>query len=402
MFKKILFQVHWFVGITLGTMLAFSGLTGGLMAFGPELTDLLSGAYTKIEAQPSKLSAAALYAKISEANPEKKVTELMLYEDPQRLARVQFAAPPGPMGPTGPRPETRFANPYTGELSPAKPLGRGVELFMSFLRDIHQGHWSGPGTISKIAATLVGLGAVFLFLMALSGLYMRWPRGVAARKWRTWFKINPKLKGRAFLWNLHTVLGTCVFLVYLVIAHSGAFQNGEMSWYGNSVRAMVGLEPMAEGGPPGGGPEMGGPPANGGVGGPSTGAGPFGGPAMPPWPQGVSVIYMNDQSYIDADAVAIDARSTWLNPATGAEAAVATPVPKSFGEKLAANNQIIHEGRIFGKAGVLIVMLAALCMPVFYISGWMMYLERRRKKRSSLVRSPAVNTREAARTEQIG
>lgn len=389
--------MHWLVGTTLGTILAFSGLTGGLMAFGPEITDFFAGAYQKLEVQPQgALGVAALHAKIRDAYPEKTLTQLMLYEDPQKPARVQFAAPPGQRGPTGPRPESRLVNPYTGELLPDRPMAHRVEWFMLFLRDIHQGHWAGPGTISSIAATLVGLGSVFLFFMALSGLYLHWPRGIAARRWSTWFKINPKLKGRAFLWNLHTVLGTCVLLVYLVIAHSGAFQNGEMSWYGNAVRSLFGLPLLAERGPPGaegpppaaGGPGMGGPGMAGGpgMGGPPPGAGASGAP------RGVTIIYMNAESYVNADTEAINAKTARLDTTTG----IVTPqaegaTPNSFGEKLAANNQIIHEGRIFGKGGVLIVMLAALCMPVFYVSGWMMYLDRRRRKQAAKIKAHQVS-----------
>lgn len=383
MLKKILFQVHWFVGITLGTLLAFSGLTGGLMAFGPELTDFFSGAYQKVAVQTNgPLSVNELYTKVRAAHPDKTITQLMIYVDPQRPARLQFAAPPGPRGPTGPRAETRFVDPYSGELLPARAFGQDIEGFMSWLRDVHQGHWAGPGTLSKIAATLIGLATVCLFLMALSGLYMRWPRGIAARRWQAWLKINPKLKGRPFLWNVHTVIGTCVLLAYLVSAHSGAFQNGEMSWYGNAVRSLVGLPPVREAGPPGamagGPPPMEAPDA----GGPPMGEG---GPGMS---RGVRVFYMSGDSYINADAVVVNAKSAQLDPTTGNLTSVAEVTPRTFGEKLAANNQILHEGRLFGKVGVLIMMLAALCMPVFYITGWMMYLERRRRAHAVKAKQP--------------
>jgi sulfite reductase (NADPH) flavoprotein alpha-component len=365
MLRNVLFQTHWLVGVTLGTLLAFSGLTGGMMAFGPELSDFFSGANVPVDTQSGgALDVATLYAKLHRAQPEKTISSLSIYDDPRKPVRVVFAAARGPIGPLGPQPEAQLVNPYTGALLPVKPVGKAIARFMLWLRDVHQGHWSGPGTVSKIAATVIGLATVLLMAMTLTGLYLRWPRGIAATNWRSWFKINPRLKGRAFLWNLHAVFGTFALLVLLVSAHSGAFQNGEMSWYGNGVRAMVGLPARAEGGP-GGGP-----------------MGPMGG--LPRGSQGLTIHYMSSDSYVDADTEVINARSASFDPATGEITAIATkPLPKSLGEKLAANNQLIHEGRIFGKGGTLVIMLAALCLPVFYITGWMMYLDRRRAKRAT-------------------
>jgi sulfite reductase (NADPH) flavoprotein alpha-component len=40
MFKDVLFQVHWFVGITAGVVLAIVGLTGGMLAFEQEILRL--------------------------------------------------------------------------------------------------------------------------------------------------------------------------------------------------------------------------------------------------------------------------------------------------------------------------------------------------------------------------
>ena len=54
-----------------------------------------------------------------------------------------------------------------------------------------------------------------------------------------------------------------------------------------------------------------------------------------------------------------------------------------FGAKLVAYNQIIHEGRILGRFGTFLVMLAGFAMPAFYVTGWMMYLKRRRARRAA-------------------
>jgi sulfite reductase (NADPH) flavoprotein alpha-component len=87
-------------------------------------------------------------------------------------------------------------------------------------------------------------------------------------------------------------------------------------------------------------------------------------------------------AFLDADGDTINATISTLDTRSGAVRA--TPPEKaarSFGEQLAANNQIIHEGRILGRPGTAAMTLASLCLPAFYITGWMMYLKRRRQKR---------------------
>lgn len=369
MIRKILFQLHWIIGITFGTALAFSGLTGALLAFGPELTDFFSGANDKVAVSGPTLSPAQLYEKIHAAVPGRTISKLYLYDEPGKPALVTFAALPGSeRGPTGPVSEAQRVNPYTGELLPVKRVGRAVRRFELWLREVHQGHWFGPGTASAIAAWCIGWGSVLLFFMVLGGLYLRWPRGKAARRLASWLRIYPRLKGRAFLFNLHAVFGTCALLGLLVLAHSGAFQSAQMKWYTKVVRALTGAPQEVERrGPPGGGGAMGamaGPPGGGGP--------PSGGP-----PGGVQVYYMNAASFVNADTIETNVRVMSLDTTSGELRPQPQEQPQSFGEKVVANNQNIHEGRIWGWPATLVLMLSALCLPGFWITGWMMYLQRR-------------------------
>ncbi|MCC7463661.1 MAG: PepSY domain-containing protein [Gammaproteobacteria bacterium] len=292
MLRRILFQCHWFVGITLGALLAFSGLTGGLMAFGPQLTDFFSGGYQPVGRHgAAPLGAGELYARVQAALPGRKITELTTYADPGRPARVRLAVAASRIGPTAPIAETRMVDPYSGVLLPARPLGPAMERCVHWLREVHQGHWGGPASpVARSGGLLVGLGSVLLLLLVLSGLYLRWPAGRSVRSWRAWLAIYPRLKGRAFLFNLHAVVGTVALLFLLVSAHSGAFQSGPMGWYGNGVRALFGL------------------------------------------PHG-------------ATQSTLDIRSGVITPQLLAAAA------RTVGERLLATNQILHEGRLFGPAG---------------------------------------------------
>ncbi len=389
MLRKVLFQAHWCVGITLGAVLAMSGATGGLMAFDQELGNLLLGYYGGVAPQSGRmLSAAELYRRVHEANPDRVIVVLTPAADARHAARVEFASDKAVIG-GGSRlgdAETRnnkhLIDPYTGVLMPESGFSRRYQTFITWLREIHQGHWIPGTTIGRVIYNSVGIGAIFLFGMALTGLYMRWPRGSAGR-WRSWFKINTRLKGRAFLWNLHSVLGTLVLLAYLVSAHSGAFQNGTVSWYGRGVRALIGV-------PPATGPE-----------GPAPGRQVRTAP-RPPDDTGLWTAFLREVPQFSSAKMLVTRAPTQVAKFTymplddesgrAGEVTIDTVastahhirpsevVPLTFAETMVIRNQDIHEGRIFGKPGVAVMMLAALAMPVFYVTGWMMYLHRRKRR----------------------
>ena len=59
---------------------------------------------------------------------------------------------------------------------------------------------------------------------------------------------------------------------------------------------------------------------------------------------------------------------------------------KKFGAQLVSSIFPLHSGSYFGIAGVIIFLIASLAMPLFAVTGWIMYLQRRapRARRTSL------------------
>jgi len=418
--RNILAKAHWIVGITLGTFLAISGITGGLMAFAPELTAAASGANKAVENKgDAAMPIPALYERLLAQAADASINGLTVYSDPSRYVRVELAASSGgPPGPGSPPPTTRLADPYTGELVPESWLARVIESTNYWTREIHQGHWFGPtNPLTFIPRWGFALATFCLLLMAISGLYLRWPKGRSLRTWRGWFGINTRLKGRAFLFNLHAVLGTLVLVMYLISAHTGTMQAAPMRWYNASVRAVLGLPPMEEPGPrPGEGP--GGPGEPGGPGGfPEGPGGPGGFPEGPGGPGGFpggpgmqqaavtldELLPLTDHLYSavpDFDQATLQlgrGQPALMYQTAGSGGRISvnqesgaveiTPMgnedqgERSFGQLLVDRNQEIHEGRAFGVVGVSLMMAAGFAMPVFYITGWMMYLKRRRRER---------------------
>lgn len=70
-----------------------------------------------------------------------------------------------------------------------------------------------------------------------------------------------------------------------------------------------------------------------------------------------------------------------LDPATGVVKRVDRYDDKSYKAQLLTSIYALHTGSYWGITGRVLVTVASLTMPLFFITGWLLYLDRRRKKR---------------------
>jgi sulfite reductase (NADPH) flavoprotein alpha-component len=406
MLRKIFFQVHWFIGITAGVILAIVGSTGALLAFETPIQNWLNRDVRTVVAPGAEspvLSPTAMIWAVAEQAPGKRVTSLQFSGDPSLAARVNFAPPAGEAssassgGGGRPRGETRYANPYTGALIEGN-ASRG-ETFFRTTRSIHRWLVAGEFGNQDVGRQIVGASTLLCIFLALSGLYLRWPRRLG--NWRVWLTFNPAMKGRAFLWHLHAVLGTWVLIGFLLMSATGLYWSYE--WYRNGLFAMAGVDPPA-------------PRAqrnqSGRVGAESRsersnrGEGAAESRDEQSMPLALDAAWMNFKAtvaqsnlatatltfepgrpievrYLLADASHDRANNSMtLDPQSGEVLKHDLYAGKRRGEKFMASIFPLHSGSFFGVPGVVAYMIASLAMPVFTITGWMLYLDRRRRKRA--------------------
>src|SRR5690606_21681667 len=87
--------------------------------------------------------------------------------------------------------------------------------------------------------------------------------------------------------------------------------------------------------------------------------------------------------YLDAEPAHERARNTLvLDRWTLAPAEHVRYDDGSLRQRIGGSMFALHRGSYFGTPGVVLFMLASLLMPLFAITGWMLYLDRRRKKRA--------------------
>ncbi|WP_300759761.1 PepSY domain-containing protein, partial [Janthinobacterium sp.] len=191
--KQVWFQLHWLIGITAGTVLVIIGLSGATLAFKDEILDLLNPGVRQVAVENKAVLTPSQLSRIAEREHGQKVASITMYAQAGSVPRLFFAPKEGQR-----RGESIYIHPYTGATQPAL---QGAEFF-EWTESLHR--WlllpREPGR--KVAGAL----ALCLLGLALSGLYLRWPR--RPLDWRTWLTFDPALKGRSFLWNLHAVAGT--------------------------------------------------------------------------------------------------------------------------------------------------------------------------------------------------
>ena len=367
MFKKTLFQLHWFFGITAGLILALMGITGATVSFQDELLNLLNPSVLKVEKLDSGTLAPAELVRRVEATEGKQVSMLWVGVDSDSAARIFFTPPPGER-----RGQLRYVDPYTGTYQ-GDASGQG---FFDLMLQLHRFLAMG-----QTGRQITGACTLMLIFFCLSGLYLRWPR--QALNWRAWLTLDWAKKGRSFNWDLHSVAGTWCMIFYLLAALTGLSWSYE--WYNKGLQKLFSDSPNSQ-------------QRKGGRGQPGpAGSAPVAdydaiwatiqqaaGPQlslynvrMPPVAgQPATVFYLRSDSPHERAFNQIV-----LDPVTGVIKQHQRYADKSYKAQLLTSIYALHVGSYWGLPGRILVTIASLSMPLFFITGWLLYLDRRRKKR---------------------
>ncbi|KNH26613.1 flavodoxin [Pseudomonas syringae] len=365
MLKKSLFQLHWFFGISAGLVLALMGITGAAVSFQDEILRALNPSVLHVEKQiAGVLPPAELVEKIEGASG-KTVSMLWVETDSGNAARVIFTAPPGER-----RGPMRYFDPYTGEFM-GDVTGQD---FFGLMLQLHR-----ILAMGDIGRQITGACTLILVFFCLSGLYLRWPR--QWKNWRAWLTLDWNKKGRSFNWDLHSVAGTWCLMFYLLAALTGLTWSYE--WYNKGLTRLLSDSPQNER-VRSRGPAPSGPAPTADYAAIWSSIYSAAGPGlssynvrMPPVAgQPTTVFYLLKNSPHD-----MARNQLTLDPATGIVSRHDRYSDKSLKAQLLTSVYALHVGSYFGIIGRIMVTIAALAMPLFFITGWLLYLDRRRKKR---------------------
>lgn len=371
--RQVWFQVHWFIGITAGTVLVVIGLTGALLAFHEEILDAINPGVRQVAPQAgAMLTPQQVLDAVAGAGRTGRISSVAVQADPGAAARVTFVPRPGER-----RGEVLYVNPYTGALH-GELRGHG---FFEWTESLHR--WlllpREPGRV------VAGVLALCLMGLSLSGLYLRWPRHPL--RWRTWLTFDTALKGRSFLWGLHSVVGTWALVLYVALTATGVYwcfdavRDTVDGWAGQKrpPRTAPAARPSADAKAP---------------------------EAAPPDLARTWAVFQQQAGHWAEASLRLPAKPTqpvqitWLDdgapherarsrmsiePLTGKVTVDDRYADRSLGARALTTIYPVHMGTYFGLPGRVAMLLASLALPLFAITGWMLYLDRRRQRRATEV-----------------
>ncbi|OEZ69351.1 sulfite reductase [NADPH] flavoprotein alpha-component [Janthinobacterium sp. HH103] len=364
--KQVWFQLHWFIGITAGTVLVIIGLSGATLAFKDELLDVMNPGVRHVPVETRAPLTPTQLSSIAAAEHGQRVASVTMYAQAGAAPRLFFAPKNGQR-----RGVSIYLHPYTGATQPALAGAAFFEWTESLHRWLLLPRDPGRQVAGALALCLLGL--------ALSGLYLRWPR--RPLDWRTWLTFDPALKGRSFLWNLHAVAGTWCLVVYVALTLTGIYWSYDV--VRDNIDAWAGKPPRTAQAPgKKGAPQAPSPAADIGL------AWSVFQQHAPGWTLATVRLPVRPGeavqfTWLAGDAPHERARSRMsIAPADGTVTENEPYSQQALGQRLVNIIYPLHMGTYFGLPGRIIVTLASLGLPLFAITGWMLYLGRRKAKRA--------------------
>jgi sulfite reductase (NADPH) flavoprotein alpha-component len=372
MIKWAIYRLHWLLGITAGVVLSVMGVTGATMAFEDEIMTASSHGIVDVPARPADrvLSPDELLARFHERSPDSIPVKLTLFPEPGRSARLVYRLRSA--DPEEDNTDGTWLNPYTGEV-----LGKAVgERFFDTVRSLHR-YLLLPHNRAGVGRPITTFASGCLVFFALSGLYLRWPR--RALDWRAWLKPDLGRRGRNLYWSLHSVAGTWLFLVFLVFAITGPTFGYDA--YRDELTALLTWTNTPPAKPAARNVEE------------HALAAPLNAvwagfqaavhtdvttvlfPVSERATRKVTVRYLtrNSPHYRAYNEITLDRNS-------GEVLSHRLYARQSLGAQISIGMLAVHRGKVFGVVGAVVFLFAALMVPLFCVTGYLLYLDRRRKE----------------------
>ncbi|MDF0495210.1 PepSY-associated TM helix domain-containing protein [Bradyrhizobium yuanmingense] len=358
----LLWAHRWF-GLIGGIVVVLIGLTGSFIVFYREIDVALNPALYAPAGPEQSVTLAEVMHAAAAADPAPIATILA----PDRIWPVWIVIHSHETAPGS------YPNRWTTMVDPSngKVLGRR-DYANAFALKVYRLHFTLL-LYEFWGKELVGVAGFVLLGLAVSGLFLWWPK--PGRFWRSiWVRKNVSLL--RFVLDLHGAAGFWALSVLLLISITGV---GIV--FPDLVRPIIGLvsqptpdrSPRVEMPPPAGTPVL------------SPDAimrraqevKPGATVAMLHPPTATRNTWRVQFRPDGADPAVRSRGAIWLDPWSGAVVHDRTPGTMSMGDRYLAEQLWLHNGATFGFAGRLLVFAAGFAPLVLFVSGAMMWLKRR-------------------------
>lgn len=206
-FYNLAWRWHFYAGLLVAPVLILLAITGIIYLFKPQLDPLMYPHLLQVQAQETALSADAQLARVRETYPSAIVDQYLPPASPDSSAQFVLQVNGATLD--------LFINPYTGQVLGTQ---HGLYNLQAIARALH-----GELMVGKVGDAVVELAAGWGIVLVVSGLYLWWPRGSGGAG-VFWPRLRSR--GRAFWRDLHAVIGFWGSLGLLFMLLTG------MTWTG--------------------------------------------------------------------------------------------------------------------------------------------------------------------------
>ena len=233
--RKLFRKLHLWLSLPFGLIIMTTCLTGALLVFEKEITELVRhDSYTIPVRKTQSLSLQSLLERVASETPDSvQITSVTIPSDFRRAYTVGLSKP---------RRAGVLVDPYTGKI-----VGQSGRLpFFTTVRELHRWLLDSMKPNSEgifWGRVIVGTSTLLFVFILLTGLFLWWPKklkGIGKR-----LKISLGHGRQRLFYDLHTVGGVYVFVLLLAMAMTGLTWSFE--WYRAGFYKVFGAE-MAEGG----------------------------------------------------------------------------------------------------------------------------------------------------------
>ncbi len=205
--RKIIFNLHLYIGLTVGLLLALSGVTGSLLVFGAEADAVINPHL--LVAQPTateRISVERVLLTVEANHAGARPEWLRMPRTPQETFEVSIKA-------ANNETKSLYIHAYTAALLGERDAGAG---FRGWLHHLHTELFSGA-----TGETIVGVGGLMLIMLSVSGIVL-WLRN-ARRDLRRSLTINRQANWKRINYDAHSVVGIFAMLMLLISGVTGSY-----------------------------------------------------------------------------------------------------------------------------------------------------------------------------------
>ncbi|MEO8255750.1 MAG: PepSY-associated TM helix domain-containing protein [Acidobacteriota bacterium] len=201
--RRVLFQVHLWVGVLAGLYIFLVCVTGAALVFRIDMQRAIYPDLFTPQVPGPPVNAVDVMETVAREYPGERVSGV----DAPTTARPTYLAYAG----SGNRFRTLLLDPVSAEL-----LGElSDQSFLRTLQDLHFDLLAG-----RTGRLVNGIGAIVMLAMSATGLVVWWP---GRSRWRRAFSVDFRRQWKRVTWDLHSAVGIWTVLLVMMWAVTGIY-----------------------------------------------------------------------------------------------------------------------------------------------------------------------------------